>query len=124
MKDILLVAFGAVFGANIRYLICQEFKKLNIDRRFSILTINVLASFFLGLFISIFSRIISNDFLYHFSLLFLIGFLGSLSTFSSFVYDSYDLILKFKFILAFKLVLLSLSLGIIALAFGFFLGSL
>ena len=57
------------------------------NRYFIILVINTFSSFILGLFISILPKIKSLTFSSQLALFFLIGFLGSLSTFSTFVYD-------------------------------------
>ena len=122
--DILLVAFGAVFGANIRFLIYKKFQKLDINKYFSIVIINSLASFFLGFFLSILPRISYYHFSYQLTLFFSIGLLGSLSTFSTFVYDLFEIFFKLSFFRALKLFLISFSLGIIAVSVGFVLGNL
>ena len=124
MKDILLVSIGAIFGVNTRFLIHHRLRKLEIISNNSILLINILSSFSLGLFLSILPRISPLIFYYELVLFFSIGFLGSLSTFSTFVYDLYDLFLQFNFSRALKNFSISLTLGIISLVFGFFLGNL
>ncbi len=122
-QDILLVSFGALFGVNIRFAIYKQFEKLNLRKYYSILIINTLASFFLGLFLSTLTRISYYNSAEQLVLFVSIGFLGSLSTLSSFVYDLFDFFLQFKFFRALKLLVLSLSLGLTALAFGFFLAN-
>ena len=122
-KDILLVSIGAIFGANARFIIYQKLKEININRYLRILAINTFSSFLLGFFISILPKIRFFNFSSQLVLFFLIGFLGSLSTFSTFVYDLFDLSLKFKFSRALQSFTLSYSLGIIALALGSFLGN-
>ena len=121
-QDILFVSIGAVLGANSRFIISQKFKEINTNGSLIILLINTFSSFILGFFISIFPKIRFFDFSSQFALFFLIGFLGSLSTFSTFVYDLFELVLKFKFFRALKSFTLSYSLGIIALALGSLLG--
>ena len=122
LQDILLVSFGAILGVNIRFIIYKEFDKLNFNTYYSILIINTLASFFLGFFLSILTRISSYDVSYQLALLVSIGLLGSLSTLSTFVYDLFDFFIQLKFFKALKLFFLSLLLGIIALACGSFIG--
>ena len=122
MKDIILVSFGALFGANARFLIYKKLKILNISSHYSIVIINTFASFFLGLLVSLLSTLKSYDFSYELVLFFSIGFLGSLSTFSTFIYDLFEAFLQNKFLRASKLFFVSSTLGIIAIAFGFFLG--
>ena len=123
MIDILLVSFGAIFGSNIRFLIYERLRILYMTNQLCILTINTIASFLLGVLISILPRIESSGSSNQFALFFFIGLLGSLSTFSTFVYDLYEFIIKFKFDKAFKLFFISISSATIALAFGFFLGN-
>ena len=123
MQDILLVSFGALVGVNVRFILYKEFEKLNFRKYYSILIINTLASFGLGLFLSILKFISSYDFSSKLVLFISIGFLGSLSTLSSFFYDLFDFFLQYKFFSALKLFSLSLSLGLIAMAFGSFIGN-
>ena len=120
-QDIILVAIGAVFGANSRFIIYQRFKEININLNLIILAINTFSCFLLGLFISILPKIENFNLSSQLILFFSIGFLGSLSTFSSFLYDIFDLAIKLNFFKAFKLFFFSFSLGISALALGSFL---
>tara|TARA_Y100001968_G_scaffold324138_1_gene362912 strand:+ start:430 stop:804 length:375 start_codon:yes stop_codon:yes gene_type:complete len=119
LQDIILVSFGAIFGANTRFLIYRNFEKLNLRKEYLILIINTFSSFCLGLFLAALPKINSLYLFNKLLLFFSIGFLGSLSTFSTFVYDVFDLFKQFKFSRAFKLLILSWSLGILALACGF-----
>ena len=88
-----------------------------------ILIINTFASFSLGLFLSLMQRFSSFIYSYQLILFFSIGFFGSLSTFSSFIYDLFDLCLQVKFSRALQLFILSSCLAIIAIALGLFLGN-
>ena len=117
-KDILLVSIGAIFGANIRFIIYQKLKEINMNVYLIILLINTFSSFLLGLFVSILPEIIYLNLSSQFVLFFVIGFLGSLSTFSTFVYDLFDSALKFNFPRVLKSFVLSIPLGIIAIALG------
>ena len=123
MKDILLVSIGAILGANLRFIIFNKLKNLNLSKYFNVLIINTFSSFFLGFFVSILPGISSYNFSNQLLVFCSIGFLGSLSTFSTFVYDLFELSLQLKFSRALNLFLISLPLGIIALASGFFLGN-
>ena len=124
MYEILFVSLGAIFGANIRFIINHKLeKKLNLSKEFSVLLINTFASFCLGLFLSAADHFSSFLYSYQIALFFSIGFLGSLSTFSSFVYDLFVFCSQLKFSRALKLYIITLSLGIIAYVFGFLLGS-
>ena len=122
-QDILLVSIGGLLGANLRFIIYQKIKEININVNLIILGINTFSSFLLGLFISILPKIRSLNFSSQLVLFFAFGFLGSLSTFSTFLYDVFDLFVKFNFFRAFKLFIFSFSLGIIAFALGSLLGN-
>ena len=123
MSEVLFVSIGAILGANIRFKIHNKLAKLNLSKDFLILIINTFASFSLGLFLSLLDQFRAFTYYYQLVLFFSIGFFGSLSTFSSFVYDLYDLCLQLKFFRALNLFIISVSIGIIACAFGFFLGN-
>ncbi|WP_269614253.1 fluoride efflux transporter FluC [Prochlorococcus marinus] len=123
MSEILFVSIGAILGANSRFRIHNKLAKLNLNKYSLILIINTFASFSLGLFLSLVEHFRAFDYYYQLVLFFSIGFFGSLSTFSSFIYDLFDLCLQLKFFRALKLFFISVSVGIIAFAFGFFLGN-
>ena len=123
MSDILFVSIGAILGANIRFEIHNKLAKLNLSKDFLILIINTFASFGLGLFLSLVEQFRAFAYYYQLVLFFSIGFFGSLSTFSSFVNDLFDLCLQLEFFRALKLFIISISTGIIAFAFGLFLGN-
>ena len=121
MADIFFVSLGAILGANIRFKIQNQLKYFNLNKHLFILIINTIASFFLGLFLAIIEKFSFFIYSYQLVVFFSIGFLGSLSTFSSYVYDLFDLCSQFKFYRALKLLIISSSLGIIAVALGFLL---
>ena len=113
--DILFISIGAVFGANIRFIIFQKLKEININRSLIILAINTFSSFLVGLFIPMLSHVRFVNLSSQLLSFVLIGFLGSFSTFSTFVYD---LFMEFNFFKALKYFSLSFSLGIIAITLG------
>ena len=121
MYEILFVSLGAILGANTRFLILGNFKNLNLKKDLHIFLINTFASFLLGLFLSIIEKVGSFIYSYQLILFFSVGFLGSFSTFSSFIYDLFVLCIEFKFYRGLKLFILSYTFGISAFAFGFFL---
>ena len=122
MQDILLITIGSILGANTRFIIYKQLEKKKLNKNYIILVINIFSSFLLGLFLSILSQISSLRYAYQLELFFSIGLLGSLSTFSTFIYDVYDLFKKFKFYRAFKLLIISLTLGILFFSIGFLFG--
>ena len=118
LQDIILIAIGALFGVSSRFLIYQKLNEININRKFSIFLINIFSCFFLGFFISISSNVKSLNVSSQLALFFVIGFIGSLSTFSTFIYDLFELCREYKFLEALKLFIFSFSLGTSALALG------
>ena len=122
MQDILLITIGSVLGANTRFIIYKQLENKKLNKNYIILVINVFSSFLLGLFLSVLSQISSLSYSYQLGLFFSIGLLGSLSTFSTFIYDVYDLFKKVKFYRAFKLLIISLTLGILFFSIGFVIG--
>ena len=122
LQDILLITIGSILGANTRFIIYKQLEKKKLNNNYIILVINIFSSFLLGLFLSVLSRNSSLIYSYQLGLFFSIGLLGSLSTFSTFIYDVYDLFKKFKFYRAFKLLIISLTLGILFFSIGFLLG--
>ncbi len=122
LQALLIICFGATLGANFRFIIYKLFDKFNLNKNYIILFINTFSSFCLGLFLSISSQINSLDYSYQLGLFFSIGLLGSLSTFSTFIYDLYELCIQVKFYRALKLFIISLTSGLLFFAIGFFLG--
>ena len=121
MIEIFFVSLGSILGANTRFEFNKKLERFYLSNGFVILIINTFASFSLGLFLSILEKFSSFNYSYQLVLFFSIGFLGSLSTFSSFVYELFDLCMQLKFLKALKLSIVSVSLGIISFAFGFLL---
>ena len=118
-KDVILITFGAAIGANTRFLIYKKFYRLKLSKNYITLLINTVSSFFLGLLIP---RVASIPCSYHLLLFFSIGLLGSLSTFSAFIYELFDLFIQLKFYRLFKLLIISLVSGLLAFAAGCLLG--
>ena len=118
LQAILLVSIGAIFGSNVRFIIYKKCEKFGFKKYHSLLINNTLASFILGLFITALKSISSYNISYQLVLFVSIGFLGGLSTFSTFSYDLFECFLRYKFFSALKLFVLSLSLGLIAITFA------
>ena len=123
MDEILFVSLGAILGANTRFKIHSKLEELNLNKYFLILIVNTFSSLLLGLFIALLENLSYFIYSYQLILFFSIGFLGSLSTFSSFVYDLVNLCLQLKFSRALNLSIISVSLGIGAFALGFLLAN-
>ena len=92
LYSIAFILIGSTFGLIIRIFIKDNFK---INMGFAIQSntiVNFLASFFLGILVAL--NFIDNKILFSFYT----GFLGCLSTFSSFIYQLFILFKKRKFL--------------------------
>ena len=98
----ILIAFGAVLGAGIRWIINDYF------------FVNILGSLLIGFLVGISS---SEDLM----LLFGIGMCGSMTTFSGWITKSFALIYQGLFFKGLLLILYMYLFGLIAVISGFFL---
>ena len=120
--NITIISLGSVLGANIRFFLINKFQSIKINKSIRILVVNLTASLILGFFSHLFigSNIQNNQLL----ILFLIGFIGSLSTFSSFIYCLFKLSLKRQYNNIIKLIISSIFLCLIFFFAGFLIGSI
>ncbi len=89
---IIIILLGSTFGLILRLFIQNNFKKsIGFDIQNTSI-VNFLSSFLLGILVAL--NFINNEIL----VLFYSGFLGCLSTFSSFIYQLFDLFIKRKFL--------------------------
>ena len=110
MSNFLLIAVGGSIGASTRYIFYLISKNLLSPSNLFIntLIINIIGSFLIGYFIVLLeNKIFSQDFIKYF---FIIGVLGSFTTFSAFSLETIDLITNKKFLIAFFYIFLSLFL--------------
>ena len=122
MKSILIVFLGGGLGSIFRYLINLLIK--NPEGQFPINTflVNMIGSFLIGI---IFGYLNENNYINNNIILFLvIGFCGGLTTFSSFTYDSYELISFEKFFFLIIYNFLSIIIGIALVYFGLWLSKM
>ncbi len=91
-SSIVILLFGSTFGLILRIYIQNNFKKsIGFDIQNTSI-VNFLSSFFLGILVAI--NFINNEIL----ALFYSGFLGCFSTFSSFIYQLFNLFKKRNFL--------------------------
>ena len=91
-SSIYIILLGSTFGLILRIFIQNNFKKrIGFDIQNTSI-VNFLSSFLLGILVAL--NFINNEIL----VLFYSGFLGCFSTFSSFIYQLFDLFKKRKFL--------------------------
>jgi len=110
LSKFLLVAFGGSIGASARYLFYLISKNLLSTSNLFIntLIVNIIGSFLIGyLIVLLENKSLSQELIKYF---FIIGVLGSFTTFSAFSLETIDLIANKKFLIAFFYIFLSLFL--------------
>ena len=91
-SSISIILLGSTFGLIMRIYIQDNFKKSICFDIQNTSLVNFLSSFFLGILVAL--NFLNNEIL----VLFYVGFLGCFSTFSSFIYQLFDLFKKRKFL--------------------------
>ena len=110
MSNFFLVALGGSIGASTRYFFYLISKNLlSTDNLFiNTLIVNIIGSFLIGyLIVLLENKSLSQDFIKYF---FIIGVLGSFTTFSAFSFETIDLIVNKKILIAFFYIFSSLFL--------------
>ena len=116
MTNLFLIAAGGALGASLRYLTSIFFKYFFYYSFVGTLVVNVLGSFLVGVFIYLLqNKILSQDVIRYF---FIIGVLGSYTTFSAFSFEAIDLLTNNKLFLSFIYIFSSLVLCLIAAYVG------
>lgn len=110
MSNFFLVALGGSIGASTRYCFYLISKNLLSTSNLFIntLIVNIIGSFLIGyLIVLLENKNLSQDFIKYF---FIIGVLGSFTTFSTFSIETIDLIVNKKILIAFFYIFSSLFL--------------
>jgi len=110
LSNFFLVALGGSIGASTRYFFYLISKNLLSTSNLFIntLVVNIIGSFLIGyLIILLENKSLSQDFIKYF---FIIGVLGSFTTFSAFSLETIDLIVNKKILIAFFYIFSSLFL--------------
>lgn len=119
MKELLLVFIGGGMGSVSRFLIHTFFQKIS-SAPIGTLIVNIVGSLIIGYLISAYSVDKS-----HWSrLIFVIGFCGGFTTFSTFSVDVITLIKEQSFLLAIIYALISVILSVFATFIGFLIPKL
>ena len=93
--DFSAISTGSLLGANLRYFLITKFCSIKLSKSRRLLLVNLIASVILGASLSLNNK--SDIKIYReLFVLFLFGFAGSLSTFSSFINDLFKLSINFE----------------------------
>ena len=118
LDGFIYILAGSTFGLIVRMFIKYISGKDKIFYSNNILIVNVLASLFLGIFVSL--NITNKNLI----LFFYVGFLGCLSTFSSFIYQLFFLIQERKYLKLFLYYTEVFILSFSFFCFGYFITSI
>ena len=111
------ISTGSLLGANLRYILITRFCSIKLSKSRRLLLVNLIASVILGASLSLNNN--SDLKIYReLIILFLIGFAGSLSTFSSFINDLFKLSIKRKYKDILIIIFSSVLLGLLAISLG------
>ena len=129
-QDFLLVAVGAISGASLRFWLGDFLQLLLPRKHWGTFLINISAAFGLGLVIafeaergSSLGEALSSNRASQLFLLIAVGFLGSLSTFSTFVLEVLMALRDHLWREAFLLTLGSICVGLLAAYLGLVIGN-
>ncbi len=117
-KDILFVGLGGGVGSILRYLTSHVVSKLIVGKWFFLgtFTANIIGCFLIGLFSGwLLTNHVDNP---TFRLLFIVGFCGGYTTFSTFAFENLRLIEANQWGMFLLYTLLSVVLGILAVWVG------
>ena len=121
MDKFLLISLGAILGANARYWIGDWIaQRWGPSFPYGTLLVNFTGSFLLGFFLTIATdRLLIDP---RWRLLITAGFFGAYTTFSTYTFESLDLIMKGQWGLGFLNIFGTLLSGLAAVALGITLG--
>ena len=114
--NILLVGIGGGIGSILRYLLQRTF---NVHFPYGTLFVNLLGCLLIGLLWGLFTRHIDEQK----RLLFVTGFCGGFTTFSTFTYEGVQMMMEDRWLIFFSYVLSSVIIGLAATYFGYKLTS-
>ena len=117
LDEVIYILVGSTFGLTLRLFLQNLFRKKIVFYYKNSLIVNVLASLFLGIFVVLSPN--NNIFL-----LIYVGFLGSLSTFSSFIYHLFNLIQKRKYLSSLIYYIQVMILSCLFFCLGYFITSI
>ena len=121
MEKFLLISVGAILGANARYWIGDwSAQKWGVAFPYGTLIINLTGSLLIGFFLTLATERLMLD--PRWRILFVVGFLGSYTTFSAYTYESFNLLFNGQWVSGLVNLFGSSILGIVSVGIGVYLG--
>lgn len=115
--EYLAISLGGMLGANARYLVGGwAARRFGVLFPYGTLLINVSGSFILGAFMAF---VLRHPSFHYTRLFFAVGFLGAYTTFSTFSFETLQLLQQGRILLAFIYVVGSAVLGLLGAWLGF-----
>lgn len=123
MVQIFNLILGGIIGTVSRYLLSSGvYRVFGTSFPYGTFTVNILGCFLVGLFASLMDeKIVLNT---NLRLLFMVGFCGAFTTFSTLIYESYNLIKDGDTLKALLNILLSVIVGFMVFKIGIDLGKI
>jgi len=119
MFNVLAIFIGGGIGSLSRYFLSILLRMYSMDFPIATLTINLIGSFIMGFAVALFwSKASVHDSV---KLAVTVGFCGGLTTFSTFSWETFDLIKQGEYLLAFLYVFISVFVCVLAVTLGAFL---
>ena len=119
MLNILAIFIGGGLGSLSRYGIAVLLKNYSMDFPLATLSVNIIGSLILGFAVALFwNKAPMHNTL---KLAITVGFCGGLTTFSTFSWETFDLIKNGEFLLAILYAVISVLVCVLAISLGAFL---
>lgn len=119
MLNVFAIFIGGGIGSLCRYFISILMKSQSINFPFATLTVNIIGSLILGFAAALFWK---DESIHHtIRIAITVGFCGGLTTFSTFSWETFDMIKNGEFLLAFLYAITSVLVCIIGISIGAFL---
>lgn len=123
MLNVIAIFIGGGLGSIVRYLISTLLRTYSIDFPLATLSVNIIGSLILGFTIALFWNKVSDSLFFHdtVKLAITVGFCGGLTTFSTFSWETFDLIKNGEYLLALIYTVISILVCVLAISLGAFL---
>jgi len=119
MLNILAIFIGGGVGSLARWGVANLLRNYSMNFPYATFAVNIIGSFILGFVVALFwSKAEMHDSL---KLAITVGFCGGLTTFSTFSWETFDLIKNGEFLLAVLYVVISVLICVLAVSLGAFL---